>query len=109
MAFQFTDANFQESALSNKGVTVVDFGAEWCGPCRIIAPIIEELATEYGDTALIGKMDVDDNPEISTKYGIRNIPTLLFLRDGEVIDKHIGLMTKQGLKNKLDAAMGVNF
>jgi thioredoxin 1 len=109
MAFQFTDANFQESALSNKGVTVVDFGAEWCGPCRIIAPIIEELATEYGDTALIGKMDVDDNPEISTKYGIRNIPTLLFIRDGEVIDKHIGLMTKQGLKNKLDAAMGVNF
>jgi thioredoxin 1 len=109
MAFQFTDANFQESALTNKGVTVVDFGAEWCGPCRIIAPIIEELATEYGDTALIGKMDVDDNPEISTKYGIRNIPTLLFLRDGEVIDKHIGLMTKQGLKNKLDAAMGVNF
>jgi thioredoxin 1 len=108
MAFQFTDANFQESALTNKGVTVVDFGAEWCGPCRIIAPIIEELATEYGDTALIGKMDVDDNPEISTKYGIRNIPTLLFLRDGEVIDKHIGLMTKQGLKNKLDAAMGVN-
>jgi thioredoxin 1 len=109
MAFQFTDANFQESALTNKGVTVVDFGAEWCGPCRIIAPIIEELATEYGDTALIGKMDVDDNPEISMKYGIRNIPTLLFLRDGEVIDKHIGLMTKQGLKNKLDAAMGVNF
>jgi thioredoxin 1 len=109
MAFQFTDANFQESALTNKGVTVVDFGAEWCGPCRIIAPIIEQLATEYGDTALIGKMDVDDNPEISTKYGIRSIPTLLFLRDGEIIDKHVGLMTKEGLKNKLDAAMGVNF
>jgi thioredoxin 1 len=105
MAFQFTDANFQASALDNKGVTVVDFGAEWCGPCRIIAPIIEELATEYGDTALIGKMDVDDNPEISMKYGIRSIPTLLFLRDGEIIDKHVGLMTKQGLKTKLDAAI----
>jgi thioredoxin 1 len=105
MAFQFTDANFKESALDYKGVTVVDFGAEWCGPCRIIAPIIEELAAEYGETARIGKMDVDDNPEISTKYGVRSIPTLLFLRDGEIIDKHVGLMTKQGLKTKLDAAM----
>ena len=107
MAFQFTDANFKESALDNKGVTVVDFGAEWCGPCRIIAPIIEELAAEYGNTARIGKMDVDDNPEISTKYGVRSIPTLLFLRDGEVVEKHVGLMTKQGLINKIEAALAV--
>ena len=85
MAFQFTDANFKESALNNKGVTVVDFGAEWCGPCRIIAPIIEQLATEYGDTALIGKMDVDDNPEISTKYGIRSIPTLMIFKGGQKV------------------------
>jgi thioredoxin 1 len=105
MAFQFTDANFQESALDYKGVTVVDFGAEWCGPCRMIAPIIEELAAEYGDTARIGKLDVDDNPEISMKYGVRSIPTLLFLRNGEILEKHVGLMTKQGLKSKLDSAI----
>ena len=105
MAFQFTDANFQASALSNTGVTVVDFGAEWCGPCRIIAPIIEQLATEYGDSALIGKLDVDDNPEISTKYGVRSIPMILFLRNGEIVDKHVGLLTKDGLKAKIEAAM----
>ena len=107
MAFQFTDANFKEAALDNKGVTLIDFGAEWCGPCRIIAPIIEQLATEYDGQAVIGKLDVDDNPEVSTKYGVRSIPTLLFLRDGEIVEKHVGLMTKDGLKAKLDAMMAV--
>jgi thioredoxin 1 len=107
MAFQFTDANFQASALDNKGVTVVDFGAEWCGPCRIIAPIIEQLADDYDGQVLIGKMDVDDNPEISMKYGIRSIPTILFLRNGEIVEKHVGLLTKQGLENKIEAALGV--
>ncbi len=107
MAFQFTDANFKESALDNKGVTLVDFGAEWCGPCRQIAPLIDELAEEFKGIAVIGKLDVDDNPEISTKYGVRSIPTLLFLRDGEIVDKHVGGMTKLGIKTKLEAALGV--
>ena len=107
MAFQFTDANFKEAALDNKGITLVDFGAEWCGPCRSIAPIIEQLAMEYDGKAVIGKLDVDDNPEVSTKYGVRSIPTLLFLRNGEIVDKHVGLMTKDGLTAKLNELMAV--
>ena len=107
MAFQFTDANFQESALNNAGVTVVDFGAEWCGPCRIIAPIIEQLADDYDGQVLIGKMDIDDNPEISTKYKVMSIPTILILRNGEIVDRHVGLLSKQALQNKIEAAIGI--
>lgn len=103
MAFELTDANFQETALAREGLTVIDFWAEWCGPCRMISPIVEELSKEYTDKVLVGKVDVDNNPEISMKYGIRSIPTILFLKNGEVVDKHVGATTKQVLANKIEA------
>jgi len=103
MAFEFTDANFQETAIDNQGVSVVDFWAEWCGPCRMIGPIIEELATEYDGKATIGKVNVDHNPNISMKYGVRSIPTILIMKGGEVVDKHVGVTTKQALTEKINA------
>jgi thioredoxin 1 len=102
MALEFTDSNFQETALSG-GVSVVDFWAEWCGPCRLIGPIIDELSKEYDGKASIGKVNVDDNPEISLKYGVRSIPTILIIKDGEVVDKQVGLTTKANLEAKLVA------
>ncbi|MBX2876910.1 MAG: thioredoxin [Saprospiraceae bacterium] len=103
MAFEFTDKNFE--AESAAGVAVVDFWAEWCGPCRMIGPIIEELASDYEEKAVIGKVNVDDNPEISMKFGIRSIPTILILKDGEVVDKQVGVTTKNKLAEKIDKAL----
>ena len=105
MAFEFTDTNFQTTALDSEGVAVVDFWAEWCGPCRMIGPIIEELSKEYDGKALIGKVNVDDNPEISMKYGIRSIPNILILKNGEVVDKQVGTTSKQALADKIEAAL----
>ncbi len=105
MAFEFTDVNFQETALKEDSVAVVDFWAEWCGPCRMISPIIEELASEYDGKAVIGKVNVDENPEISMKYGIRSIPTILILKNGEVAEKHVGTTTKKVLAEKIDKAL----
>lgn len=104
MAFEFTDTNFDEKALSN-GVSVVDFWAEWCGPCRMITPIIEELAHEYDGKATIGKLNVDNNPNVSMKYGVRSIPTILFIKNGEVVDKQVGVTTKQAISNKLESLL----
>jgi len=101
MAFEFTDSNFNEK--NSEGVVLVEFWANWCGPCRAIAPTIEELYSDYKDKALVGKLDVDHNPEVAMKYGIRSIPTLLILKDGKVVHQHVGLATKQVLANKLDA------
>ncbi len=103
MAFELTDTNFQEKVLDREGLTVIDFWAEWCGPCRMISPIVEELSKEYDGKVLVGKVDVDTNPEISMKYGIRSIPTILFLKNGQVVDKHIGATTKQVLASKIEA------
>jgi len=103
MAFEFTDTNFQESALDSKGVAVVDFWAEWCGPCRMITPIIEELAKDFDGKATVGKLNVDSNPQVSMKYGVRSIPTILILKDGEVVDKQVGVTTKQALEAKINA------
>jgi len=105
MAFEFTDTNFKETALDKEGVSVVDFWAEWCGPCRMITPIIEELSQEYDGKATIGKLNVDHNQEVSMKYGIRSIPTILILKNGEVFDKHVGVTTKQALADKIEKAL----
>ena len=105
MAFEFTDANFQETAIETGGVSVIDFWAEWCGPCRMVGPIIEELATDFDGKAVVGKVNVDHNPEISMKYGIRSIPTILILKNGEVVDKQVGVTTKQALAQKIEAQL----
>lgn len=103
MAFEFTDANFKENVLENEGVAVIDFWAEWCGPCRMITPIIEELAHEYNGKVLVGKLNVDHNPEVAMHYGIRSIPTVLVVKNGVVVDKQVGATTKQVLASKIDA------
>lgn len=101
MAFEFTDTNFQESALDSSGLKVVDFWAEWCGPCKLVSPVIDALSQEYEGKAVIGKVNVDHNPETSMKYGVRSIPTILFIKDGEVVDKHVGVATKASLEQKI--------
>ncbi|PSR14325.1 MAG: thioredoxin [Bacteroidetes bacterium] len=102
MAFEFTDSNFQDTALAVDTVSVVDFWAEWCGPCRMVGPIIEELAQDYEGKVTIGKVDVDTNPETSMKYGVRSIPTILIIKNGEVVDKTVGVTTKKALADKID-------
>ncbi|MFR9165562.1 MAG: thioredoxin [Dysgonomonas sp.] len=101
MAKEITDATFQEVLNSGKPV-VIDFWAEWCGPCRMVGPIIEELANEYADKVIIGKVDVDQNDEITAKFGIRNIPTILFFKNGEVVDKQVGASQKSVLVDKIN-------
>ena len=103
MAFEFTDSNFQEKALGNDGLKVVDFWAEWCGPCKAIGPIIEDLYKEYEGKATIGKLNVDENPEVSFKYGIRSIPTILFIKNGEVVEKHVSAASRQVIASKIEA------
>jgi thioredoxin 1 len=105
MAVEFTQANFEEMALKSDKPVLVDFWAEWCGPCRMVGPVVEEIAKEYDGKAIIGKVNVDENPEISMKYGIRNIPTILFLKNGEVVDKSVGAVPKNVLTEKLDSQM----
>jgi len=103
MAFEFTDTNFKDEVLEKKGVAVVDFWAEWCGPCRMITPIIEELSGDYEGKAVIGKLNVDTNPEVAMKYGVRSIPTILIMKDGEVVDKQVGATSKAALEEKINA------
>ncbi len=101
MALAINQTNFEEVMASGKPV-VIDFWAEWCGPCRMIAPIVDELAAEYGDKVVIGKCDVEENDEITAKYGVRNIPTIIFLKNGELVDKQVGACSKDALKAKIE-------
>ncbi len=102
MAVEIKDSNFEEMVLNgDKKVAVLDFWAEWCGPCKMIAPVIERLSEKYGDKALIGKVNVDENPDISVRYRIRNIPTVLFIKDGEVVDKQVGAGPEKLFEDKL--------
>ncbi|MFT3740907.1 MAG: thioredoxin [Breznakibacter sp.] len=103
MAVELTDSNFDELVLQSDKPVLVDFWAEWCGPCRMVAPIVSELASDYDGRATIGKMDVDNNPQTAVKYGIRNIPTILFFKNGEIVDKQVGAVPKTILASKLDA------
>jgi len=104
MALEITDGNIKEILNSGKPV-VIDFWAEWCGPCRMVGPIVEELTKEYEGKVVIGKMDVDENTETPTIYGIRNIPTILFFKDGQVADKQIGATQKAALAAKIEALL----
>ncbi len=102
MAHEFTDANFQTEVLDSDKLSVIDFWAEWCGPCRAIGPVIEELAKEYEGMVNVGKVNVDHNPQISQNYGITSIPAILFVKGGQVVDKLVGAQPKGNFLKKIE-------
>jgi thioredoxin 1 len=105
MALEITTANFEELVLKSDKPVLVDFWAEWCGPCRMVGPIVDDLHNDYEGRAIVGKVNVDNEGEISAKFGIRNIPTILFFKDGEVVDKNVGVSPKTELSKKIDALL----
>ena len=105
MALEVNDKNFEQEVVKADKPALVDFWAEWCGPCRMVGPIVEELANDYEGKVVVAKVDVDSCPETAAKYGIRNIPTILFFKDGEVVDKQVGAVPKTALAQKLDAIL----
>ena len=104
MALEIPDSNFQEILAEGKPV-VMDFWAPWCGPCKMVGPIIDELATEYEGKVIIGKCDVDENGDVAAEYGIRNIPTVLFFKNGELVDKQVGSAPKSAYVAKIEAIL----
>jgi thioredoxin 1 len=105
MAIEITDSNFEELVLKSDKPVIVDFWAEWCGPCRMVGPIVSEIGEEFKDRAVVGKLDVDSNPGVTMKFGIRNIPTILFFKGGAVADKQVGAVPKSMLVKKLQALL----
>ena len=105
MAIEINDTNFQELVIDSGKPALLDFWAEWCGPCRMIAPIVEELSVEYGEQIVIGKVDVDSSPGITAKFGIRSIPTLLYFKNGEVVDKQLGAVPRNTIEEKLKSLL----
>ena len=105
MALVISESNFEELVLKPEQPVMLDFWAEWCGPCRAIAPYVEQIATEYEAKAVVGKVDIEQSPDIANRFGIRNIPTLLFFKGGELVDKHVGLTSKAELVKKLYALL----
>ncbi|HKG69485.1 MAG TPA: thioredoxin [Segetibacter sp.] len=103
MALELTDANFQSNVLDSEKLSLIDFWAEWCGPCRAIGPVVEELSKEYNGKVNIGKVNVDQNPTLSMNYGITSIPAILFIKGGKVVDKQIGAVPKSVLDKKIKA------
>ena len=104
MAKEITDSNFKDLINSDKPV-VVDFWAPWCGPCKMLGPIVDELANDFEGKAIIGKMNIDENSEVSSQFGIRSIPTILFFKNGEQVDKVVGLLTKPALEEKINSLL----
>jgi thioredoxin 1 len=105
MALEFTDANFKTEVLESNQLSVIDFWAEWCGPCRALTPVIDELSKDYAGKVKVGKVNVDNNPNLSINYGITSIPAILFIKNGEVVDKQIGAVPKSVLDKKIQNHM----
>ena len=105
MAYEFSDATFETEVLGNNNVVLIDLWAEWCGPCKMMTPVIDELHKEYEGRAVIGKLNVDDNQEVPTTYNVRGIPTFLLFKNGELKDKIVGAQTKTFLKEKIDSLL----
>lgn len=104
---ELTTLSWEREVLNSKGIVMVDFWAPWCGPCRIIAPTIEELAKEYGGKIKIGKLNTDENPELASRYGIMGIPTIMFFKNGQRVDQIVGVVPKSTLKSKIDSLLNV--
>jgi thioredoxin 1 len=102
MAIELNDSNFDELVVKSDKPVIVDLWAEWCGPCRMVGPIVEEIAREYEGKAVIGKLDVDNNPSVTARFGVRNIPTILFFKDGQIVDKQVGAVPKSVIIGKLE-------
>ena len=105
MTIEVTDTNFENVVIKSDKPVLVDFWAEWCGPCRMVSPLVKEISQEYEGRAVVAKLDVDSNPEVSAKFGIRNIPTILYFKNGEIVDKQVGAVPKNVIASKLEAIL----